>query len=87
MGARALFVFEDNKDALCRVRGANQPEYIGQAFYPRRRLVATGLAYGATMLRMLTTTDDNAYAQECYIRRYWVINRYGHRVLRRGYVC
>jgi hypothetical protein len=30
---------------------------------------------------------DNAYAGECYIRRYWVINRYGHRVLRRGQVC
>ena len=28
-----------------------------------------------------------AYAQECYVRRHWVTNRYGERVLRRGYVC
>lgn len=28
-----------------------------------------------------------AYADDCYIRRHWVINRYGHRVLRRVTVC
>ena len=30
---------------------------------------------------------DYAYGGECYIQRHWVINRYGHRVLRRVHVC
>jgi hypothetical protein len=30
---------------------------------------------------------DDAYAGECYIRRHWVINRSGKRVLRRVQVC
>ncbi len=28
-----------------------------------------------------------AYAPDCYIQRHWVINRYGHRGLRRTRVC
>ena len=31
MGARALYLFQGNKDTLFRVHGTNQPEYIGQA--------------------------------------------------------
>ncbi len=31
MGARALYLFEGNKDTLYRIHGTNQPEYIGQA--------------------------------------------------------
>jgi lipoprotein-anchoring transpeptidase ErfK/SrfK len=31
LGARALYLFEGNKDTLFRVHGTNQPEYIGQA--------------------------------------------------------
>ena len=31
MGARALYLFEANKDTLYRIHGTNQPEYIGQA--------------------------------------------------------
>jgi lipoprotein-anchoring transpeptidase ErfK/SrfK len=31
MGARALYLFQGNKDTLYRVHGTNQPEYIGQA--------------------------------------------------------
>jgi hypothetical protein len=31
--------------------------------------------------------SDYAYGGECYIQRHWVINRYGHRVLRRVHIC
>jgi lipoprotein-anchoring transpeptidase ErfK/SrfK len=31
MGARALYLFEGNKDTMYRIHGTNQPEYIGQA--------------------------------------------------------
>ena len=31
MGARALYLFEGNKDTLYRIHGTNQPEYIGHA--------------------------------------------------------
>ncbi len=31
MGARALYLFEGNKDTLFRIHGTNQPEYIGHA--------------------------------------------------------
>ena len=31
MGARAMYLFEGNKDTLYRIHGTNQPEYIGQA--------------------------------------------------------
>ena len=31
MGARALYLFEGNRDTLFRIHGTNQPEYIGQA--------------------------------------------------------
>jgi lipoprotein-anchoring transpeptidase ErfK/SrfK len=31
MGARAMYLYEDNKDTLYRIHGTNQPEYIGQA--------------------------------------------------------
>ena len=31
LGARALYLFEGNKDTLFRIHGTNQPEYIGQA--------------------------------------------------------
>jgi lipoprotein-anchoring transpeptidase ErfK/SrfK len=31
MGARALYLFEGNKDTLYRIHGTNQPEYIGEA--------------------------------------------------------
>lgn len=31
MGARALYLFQGNKDTLYRIHGTNQPEYIGQA--------------------------------------------------------
>jgi len=31
LGARALYLFEGNKDTLYRIHGTNQPEYIGQA--------------------------------------------------------
>src|SRR5215218_8928216 len=31
MGARALYLYQGNKDTLFRVHGTNQPEYIGQA--------------------------------------------------------
>ena len=31
LGARALYLFESNKDTLYRIHGTNQPEYIGQA--------------------------------------------------------
>jgi len=31
LGARALYLYEDNKDTLYRIHGTNQPEYIGQA--------------------------------------------------------
>ena len=30
---------------------------------------------------------DYGYGGECYIQRHWVTNHYGHRVLRRVYVC
>jgi hypothetical protein len=51
--------------------------------------LATGLAYGGYYGGPYAYDYgyDNGYAGECYIRRYWVINRYGHRVLRRGQVC
>jgi lipoprotein-anchoring transpeptidase ErfK/SrfK len=31
LGARALYLYESNKDTLFRIHGTNQPEYIGQA--------------------------------------------------------
>jgi lipoprotein-anchoring transpeptidase ErfK/SrfK len=31
MGARAMYLFENNKDTLYRIHGTNQPEYIGHA--------------------------------------------------------
>ena len=31
MGARAMYLFEGNKDTLYRIHGTNQPEYIGEA--------------------------------------------------------
>ncbi|MBS7540505.1 L,D-transpeptidase [Ancylobacter lacus] len=31
MGARALYLYQGNKDTLFRIHGTNQPEYIGQA--------------------------------------------------------
>jgi len=31
LGARALYLFEGNKDTLFRIHGTNQPEYIGEA--------------------------------------------------------
>jgi lipoprotein-anchoring transpeptidase ErfK/SrfK len=31
MGARAMYLFEGNRDTLYRIHGTNQPEYIGQA--------------------------------------------------------
>jgi lipoprotein-anchoring transpeptidase ErfK/SrfK len=31
LGARAIYLYEGNKDTLCRIHGTNQPEYIGQA--------------------------------------------------------
>jgi len=31
MGARALYLYQGNKDTLYRIHGTNQPEYIGQA--------------------------------------------------------
>jgi lipoprotein-anchoring transpeptidase ErfK/SrfK len=31
MGARALYLYEGDKDTLYRIHGTNQPEYIGQA--------------------------------------------------------
>src|SRR5262249_38046258 len=31
MGARALYLYEGNKDTLYRIHGTNQPEYIGAA--------------------------------------------------------
>jgi lipoprotein-anchoring transpeptidase ErfK/SrfK len=31
LGARALYLFEGNRDTLYRIHGTNQPEYIGQA--------------------------------------------------------
>jgi len=31
MGARAMYLYENNKDTLYRIHGTNQPEYIGHA--------------------------------------------------------
>jgi len=31
MGARAMYLYDGNKDTLFRIHGTNQPEYIGQA--------------------------------------------------------
>ena len=31
MGARAIYLYQGNKDTLYRIHGTNQPEYIGQA--------------------------------------------------------
>jgi lipoprotein-anchoring transpeptidase ErfK/SrfK len=31
LGARALYLYEGNKDTLYRIHGTNQPEHIGQA--------------------------------------------------------
>jgi lipoprotein-anchoring transpeptidase ErfK/SrfK len=31
MGARALYLYQGNKDTLYRIHGTNQPEYIGRA--------------------------------------------------------
>jgi lipoprotein-anchoring transpeptidase ErfK/SrfK len=31
MGARALYLYEGNKDTIYRIHGTNQPEYIGAA--------------------------------------------------------
>jgi lipoprotein-anchoring transpeptidase ErfK/SrfK len=31
MGARGLYLYEDDKDTLFRIHGTNQPEYIGRA--------------------------------------------------------
>ena len=31
LGARALYLYEGNKDTLYRIHGTNQPEYIGRA--------------------------------------------------------
>jgi lipoprotein-anchoring transpeptidase ErfK/SrfK len=31
MGARALYLYQGNKDTLFRIHGTNQPEYIGEA--------------------------------------------------------
>jgi len=31
MGARALYLYQGDKDTLYRIHGTNQPEYIGQA--------------------------------------------------------
>src|SRR5258705_8868823 len=36
LGARALYLFDGNKDTLYRIHGTNQPEYIGQAISSRR---------------------------------------------------
>ena len=33
LGARALYLFEGNKDTLYRIHGTNEPEKIGQAVY------------------------------------------------------
>ena len=33
MGARGLYLYEDNKDTLFRIHGTNQPEYIGRAVF------------------------------------------------------
>ena len=31
MGARAIYLYQGNKDTLYRIHGTNQPEYIGHA--------------------------------------------------------
>ena len=31
MGARALYLYQGDKDTLYRIHGTNQPEYIGRA--------------------------------------------------------
>jgi lipoprotein-anchoring transpeptidase ErfK/SrfK len=31
LGARAIYLYQSNKDTLYRIHGTNQPEYIGQA--------------------------------------------------------
>jgi lipoprotein-anchoring transpeptidase ErfK/SrfK len=31
MGARAMYLYEGNKDTLYRIHGTNQPEFIGHA--------------------------------------------------------
>ncbi len=31
LGARAIYLYQGNKDTLYRIHGTNQPEYIGQA--------------------------------------------------------
>jgi lipoprotein-anchoring transpeptidase ErfK/SrfK len=31
MGARAMYLYQGNKDTLYRIHGTNQPERIGQA--------------------------------------------------------
>jgi lipoprotein-anchoring transpeptidase ErfK/SrfK len=31
LGARALYLYQGNKDTLYRIHGTNQPEYIGRA--------------------------------------------------------
>jgi lipoprotein-anchoring transpeptidase ErfK/SrfK len=31
MGARALYLFQGDRDTLYRIHGTNQPEYIGRA--------------------------------------------------------
>ena len=31
LGARAMYLYQGNKDTLYRIHGTNQPEYIGQA--------------------------------------------------------
>ena len=47
--------------------------------------LATGMAYGGYYGGPYAY--DYGYGGECYIRRHWVINRYGQRVLRRIQVC
>ena len=50
--------------------------------------LATGLAYGGYYAPYAYDyAYDNGYAGECYIRRHWVVNRNGHRALRRTQVC
>jgi lipoprotein-anchoring transpeptidase ErfK/SrfK len=31
LGARAIYLYQGNKDTLYRIHGTNQPEYIGHA--------------------------------------------------------
>ena len=58
LGARALYLFQDNKDTLFRIHGTNEPKSIGQA-------VSSGC------IRMLNADVIDLYRRVKRARAWW----------------